>query len=577
MRAGRSAAAEALRSALDAGLALPWERLWRPVRVASAWVLALPAWRVLAALLLAQWLVVGIVAAIAAHNGVYYYTGGDATWYWTSAWVLAHGHVPQAYIGYGYPFLLAPFALIAGPSLVAGLPYAIGVNVLLLWPIALLCVYGIAKLIGGRGFAYLATLVWTIFPLLAIPYFYQRYHVRLIDQNLPSALGLIPTGDFPSLVALLAAAYFALRALAERTRSAAVAAGALTALAATVKPANLIFLPAPLVALALVRRWRDAVAFCLPLVPVLGGLALWKYRGLGYVPAFSRSAAALASGSAAAPVASIQFHRYVRFDWHHLWVNYLYLREYTWSVRMITWVLVAGLVALARRSASVAVLIGGWLAMFVVVKGTNAGVNVSDGSFFRYMSAAFPAFFFGLVAIVLLVPVFGRRLAVAGASSPPPIRRRPWLVLAAVLALALAVPLVALAAFSPLTGQRATIVQDLDQYVPLDGFRLTATVLPGRAVRLSWSSQDRNGARLEYAVYRGYLDNLQCTPVAHAATACVWVPSGTRIWSRRTTLVDRPGAGEWVYRVVATASPNGPAPGGDDTLFSTTATVLIPK
>src|SRR5581483_6291158 len=127
------------------------------------------------------------------------------------------------------------------------------------------CVYGIAKLIGGRGFAYVATLVWTIFPLLAIPYFYQRYHVRLIDQNLPSALGLIPTGDFPSLVALLAAAYFTLRALAERTRTAALVAGSLTGVAAMVKPANLIFLPAPLVALALARRWREAMLFCLPL------------------------------------------------------------------------------------------------------------------------------------------------------------------------------------------------------------------------------------------------------------------------------------------------------------------------
>src|SRR5581483_2488708 len=110
------------------------------------------------------------------------------------------------------------------------------------------CVYGIAKLIGGRGFAYVATLVWTIFPLLAIPYFYQRYHVRLIDQNLPSALGLIPTGDFPSLVALLAAAYFTMRALAEPSRSTAAVAGGFTAMAATVKPANLIFLPAPLLA-----------------------------------------------------------------------------------------------------------------------------------------------------------------------------------------------------------------------------------------------------------------------------------------------------------------------------------------
>ena len=38
------------------------------------------------------------------------YSGGDDSWYYTSAWVLGHGHVPQGSIGYGYSFLLAPLA-----------------------------------------------------------------------------------------------------------------------------------------------------------------------------------------------------------------------------------------------------------------------------------------------------------------------------------------------------------------------------------------------------------------------------------------------------------------------------------
>src|SRR5581483_11928564 len=328
MRPGRSAAAAALRSVLDIGLALPWERLWRPARRAAAWVLALPTWRVLTVLLLAQWLVVGVVAVVARHNGLYYYTGGDASWYWTSAWVLSHGHIPHAAISEGYVFLLAPVARIAGPSVIAGLPYVIAVNMLLLWPLALVAVFGIAKAIGGRGFAYLSTLAWTFFPLLSIPYFYERYHGRLISQNFPAELGLVPTGDFPSLVALLVAAYFVLRALSELRWQPAVLAGAATGFAVTVKPANAIFLPAAVAAFVVTRRWRELALAAAGLLPAVAGLALWKYRGLGYVPAF-HSAAALAVGSATPlPVAAVHVRKYVNLDWDHLWTNYLNLREY---------------------------------------------------------------------------------------------------------------------------------------------------------------------------------------------------------------------------------------------------------
>ncbi|MBV8078844.1 MAG: hypothetical protein JO186_00530, partial [Actinobacteria bacterium] len=208
-----------------AALELPWSRLWAPVARVSAWVMARPVWNVFVVLLLVQWAVVGVVAAIAQHNGPYYYTGGDATWYWTSAWVLAHGHIPQAVIGYGYPMLLAPIAFFAGPSIVAGMPYVMAFNAIVLWPVALSCVYAIAKILAGRGFAYCATLLWTVFPLVSIPYFYERYHTRFVSQNLPGMLGLTAMGDFPSLVGLLLAAYLVLRALLFRTTNGAVLAG----------------------------------------------------------------------------------------------------------------------------------------------------------------------------------------------------------------------------------------------------------------------------------------------------------------------------------------------------------------
>jgi hypothetical protein len=248
-----------------------------PVRRAAAWVMRLPVWVVLAVVLLAQWLAIAVLAAKAQHNGPVYYTGGDDTWYWTSAWVLAHLHVPQGVIGYGYPFLLAPLARLAGPTVVAGLPLVIALNLLVLWPVALLSVYGIAKTIAGRGYAYVVSFAWTAFPLVSIAYFYGRYHVRYVDQSLPPALGLVATGDFPSMVCLLVAAYFTLIACGGNRR-AAILAGLAVGVAATVKPANLIFLPAPLLALAFARASCGSLVASKPDVRSADGAAV-RRRG----------------------------------------------------------------------------------------------------------------------------------------------------------------------------------------------------------------------------------------------------------------------------------------------------------
>ena len=79
-------------------------------------------------------------------------------------------------------------------------------QVLVLGPIALLCVYGIAARIGGRLLGYWASLLWVIAPFAAIPLFVDRYHERWIEQFLPQALGLTAMADFPSMVIVLAAA-----------------------------------------------------------------------------------------------------------------------------------------------------------------------------------------------------------------------------------------------------------------------------------------------------------------------------------------------------------------------------------
>jgi hypothetical protein len=570
----------ALRGAIDAGLALPWDRAWRPFGRACSWVMGLPFWAVFAVLLVGQWAVVAIVGSAAGHNGFSYYSGGDDSWYYTSAWVLGHGHIPYASIGYGVPLLLSPLAAIAGPSLVAGLPFAIALNMLVLWPVALLAVYGIARTIAGRGYAYLVTATWVVFPLATIPFFYERYHDRLVGQALPQALGLVATGDFPSMVALLVAAYFALRAISTGDRTAAIVGGLATGFALGVKPSNLIFVAAPLAALAVARRWPQLGLFAAGLAPALLALGLWKERGLGSIPAFSRSAVALAAGTSTPPLASLSVHHYVHLNWGHLRDNMYYLREYARSLRMVTWVLVAGVIALWRRSAGFAILFGGWLALFIVLKGTSTGVNVSDGSFFRLMIPAFPPFFFEIVALPLLVPVLGRRLTAAGreAASVPETPRARTVTLWAAGALT-ALPVLLFAVLPPLASATAATVPSLDQYVPANSFPLTATTRPGGTVVLRWPSQDAARARIGYVVFREPWEGLQCVAAAHGRRTCTFY-SDPRSFMRilnptaltpRTSYHDRPGPGHWIYRVAATVGLRGPTKWGNFMALSTRA------
>ncbi len=62
---------------------------------------------VLPVLLVVQWAVVMRVANLARHNGWLFLDGGDGTWYSTTSWMLAQGHIPRASIGFVYSTVLA--------------------------------------------------------------------------------------------------------------------------------------------------------------------------------------------------------------------------------------------------------------------------------------------------------------------------------------------------------------------------------------------------------------------------------------------------------------------------------------
>ena len=110
---------------------------------------------------------------------------------------------------------------------------------LVLGPVALLCVYGIASKIGGRLLGYWASL-WVVTPFAAIPLFVDRYQERWAEHFLPQALGLTAMADFPSTVLVLAAAFFVVRSLSPGHLTDAVFAGVLLGAAGALKPPNLL-------------------------------------------------------------------------------------------------------------------------------------------------------------------------------------------------------------------------------------------------------------------------------------------------------------------------------------------------
>ena len=492
----------------------------------------IPPWAVLPPLAVAGWLVAVGVASKAVHTGWLYHLGGDERWTYTTGWLLAHGLIPVAPGGYLYSLLLAPVAAAAGPSLLSGVRAAIVLNVALLGTIALFTIYALAKAIAGRRYAYLVTAAWVAAPLIVIPYFLLDYHRRYFGFQLPADLGLTTATAYPAMVAVTLSAYFAFRAISTGEELDGLTAGLAAGLAIAVKTGNAAFLPAPVLALAVARRPRALLMFGAGLVPALVCLGLWKLRGNGEI---------FSSG------------HFVHFSWHHFQHNLDGFREFTWSRRITEWAVVAGVIGIARRSIPGAVLIAGWLASYMFFKG-GSGADFYGGTFFRSMAPAFPAAFLLVMALPLLVPILGGRLARYGTvrTWPQTQRSRRW-VLGVCTFLAVA-PLVPILAFSRQHGANAAVTLDGAALVPVGTFGLAATVHDG-TVTLAWKRQGAGGARVAYGVIRSRAD-VAC---AHAggAARCYLPPVHAKTWVPQYT--DTPPAGRWTYRVVVLSGTPPPA------------------
>ncbi|MDX6484616.1 MAG: hypothetical protein QOE95_2387, partial [Gaiellaceae bacterium] len=354
----------------------------------------------LGALVVVQWLALLAFAVTVKHNGWLYYAGGDQLWHYSGAYLLAHGHLPPALVGYGWSMMLLPVSWFAGASLVSALPPIVVLNTVILLPVALLCVYGIASRIAGRPFGYFAALLWIVLPYFGILFVEPGYHQKYTELTLPQLLGLSSVPDFPATVALLVCASFCLRAVDAAGWQPAAAAGLAAGWSIAIKPSNSIFLVAPALLLVVERR-RMLPAFVIGLAPAVLTLALWKYRGLGELAAAPAEPVQLASGFGDL---LHRVHSPSLNSWAHLHQVLDALREHFWASRVMEWLPVAGCIALLARSRGVFLLVGSWFIVFLLAKGTYIPASIEDASFFRILMPAFPAYLLLAAATVLLVP-----------------------------------------------------------------------------------------------------------------------------------------------------------------------------
>jgi hypothetical protein len=503
---------------------------------------------VLGALLLAQWIGVLALALTVRHNGWLYYAGGDQIWHYSGAYLLAHGDLPPTYVSYGWSFLLLPIAPFAGPNLVSALPAMVLLNTLVLLPVALLCVYGIAARIAGRLFGYWAAALWIAVPYLGIVFLEPGYHQKYTELTLPQLLGLTSVPDFPSVVALLVGAYFCLRALDSASWYPAAAAGLATGYSIAIKPSNSIFLVAPVLTL-LVLRWRALIPFTVALAPALLTLALWKYRGLGELAAAPPDAVRLAG----ADDLLRRIHNAGELNsWEHLHQVLLALREHFWISRVMEWLPVGGAVALLARSRRGFVLVVSWFAVYLLTKGTYIPASVEDASFWRILMPAFPAFVLLAASVVLLVP--GLRTRPEGGAFRLTDRKRSFAFAAAVAVFVVA-PLGVVAAVPPLHDSGRKAVRQGDSLLPLSPAIAPRATLEGDGVRLSWRGQPAGATRVFYRILRTQ---------AQGAAFCAGRPEDAaddcRIYmeapaaTHAITFLDRPGLGAWTYRIGVSAN-----------------------
>jgi len=526
---------------------------------------------VLGALVAVQWLALLALAVTVKHNGWLYYAGGDQLWHYSGAYLLAHGHLPPAYVGYGWSIMLLPVSWFAGASLVSALPAIVVFNTVVLLPVALLCVYGIANRIAGRLFGYFAALLWVVLPYFGILFVEPGYHQKYTELTLPQLLGLTSVPDFPATVALLVSAYFCLRALDSAGWQTPAAAGLAAGWSIAIKPSNTLFLVAPALLLVVERR-RALPVFFAGLLPAVLTLALWKFRGLGELAAAPAEPIRLAAG-----IGGLlnRIHSPSQNSWAHLHQVLNALREHFWAARVMEWLPVAGSIAFLARSRRAFLLVGSWFTVFLLAKGTYIPASIDDASFFRILMPAFPAYLLLAAAVVLLVP--GARARPAR-SSPFLNGRKLSIALAAAVLVFAVLPFGVVAATPRLHDGGRLAVRPGDSLIPVVPAVDLAAMTDGGVVHLKWRPRPARPASVFYRVLRtkGAGGGVLCAGrLRNSSDNCeLYVNEVGAV--RAPSFDDRPGAGSWSYRIGVAANWLNDPSLGDDYVVSAPVSVTVP-
>jgi hypothetical protein len=541
-----------------ADAALTWLRTARPWPILFAFAAVQVA--------LAMWFSFGT-----PHNGWVWYSGGDSTEYWTEQWSIAHGFIPQAVIGPGLPIYYAWVPLVAGPTLLQGLPVIVLFQAVVLVPLALILFWLVADQLFGRIYAWAAALLWVAGPFLLIHGFTHNYRPAF-EQNflVPHWFGFTNMADLPSLVAVLASSWLLLRAVDRRSPTDAALSGLMWGLALLLKPSNGFFVLPVIVLVAATRQWRQAAYFAAAVVPAIVALFLWKLRGLGTVPITSSSYQHVRLAAGFDPTLAVGTSKYGGFDWHHLQDELIQLREFFWSLRFLEFLLFAGAFGVIRRRPAPGLFVVAWFAAYGLIKGSNTEATFDTTSWFRLSEPGLPAYILLAIGVVFCIPVLGRGVARSAAPAVERLDRRRVAIAAALVGV---IPVLVMLVAQPASSMRIARDNHAVNEAPLsDAFHLRAQVV-GKKVRLAWDAPKHNSTTPLYQVYySGAGDG--CVKPERGANECELKMDRFAPVSTTSTRVSHHRHAIW-YRVGMVASYKLSSGGGDLMLLSSQA-VRVP-
>ena len=301
--------------------------------------------------------------------------------------------------------MISPFASVAD-TLDGVLAGVVLLNVLVLGPVALSPPTGSPRESAGGYSAAWTVALWVLGPWLLLLFALDPYDPIVRDRVLPLVLGLTAEPAFPAAVALVSSAALISTSLDRRSLGGAALAGLVAGAAVAVEPHSLLFLGAAAGAYVAARRIPEAGMFALALAPAVLAVVLWKARALDGPDPLSFG-----------PV-----------DWGLFKSHMAGLREFFWSQRLLQWLPLAGVIAVARRSVPLALLLGGWVLSFGVILGSQPDAGLEGGGIFRVLLPALPAYVLLVAAIPLLVPTLAVRLGTKLDPLSPGFRpgRMPW-------------------------------------------------------------------------------------------------------------------------------------------------------